>query len=53
MNFRRDNPMAGPPLPFWRIDWMFRGGPVNVHRYQLRSTESLSDHRPPDFWFSV
>ncbi len=53
MNFQWDNPLVGLPLPFWRIDWTFTKGPVTVHRYDLKSAEYLSDHRPQDFWFSL
>ncbi|HZN17476.1 MAG TPA: endonuclease/exonuclease/phosphatase family protein [Micromonosporaceae bacterium] len=52
MTFRWDNPLAGLPLPFWRIDWTFTRGPVTVHRYDLVSAEALSDHRPQDIWLS-
>jgi endonuclease/exonuclease/phosphatase (EEP) superfamily protein YafD len=47
------NPLAGVPLPFWRIDWTFSRGPVTVDRYELRSSEGLSDHAVQDFWFSM
>ncbi|MGC4788145.1 endonuclease/exonuclease/phosphatase family protein [Micromonospora sp. DT178] len=53
MNFSWDSPLAGLPLPFWRIDWTFVRGAVDVHRYRLVSAERLSDHRPQDLWFSV
>jgi endonuclease/exonuclease/phosphatase (EEP) superfamily protein YafD len=53
MNFSWDSPLAGLPLPFWRIDWTFTRGPVRVHRYELTSAERLSDHRPQDLWFSL
>jgi len=53
MNFQWDSPLAGLPLPFWRIDWTFTRGPVQVHRYDLTSAERLSDHRPQDLWFSL
>ena len=53
MNFDWDSPLAGLPLPFWRIDWTFTRGPVQVHRYDLESAEWLSDHRPQDLWFSL
>ncbi|MFV2084569.1 endonuclease/exonuclease/phosphatase family protein [Micromonospora sp. LOL_021] len=53
MTFQWDNPLAGLPLPFWRIDWTFTAGPVTVHRYELASAEYLSDHRPQHLWFSV
>jgi len=53
MNFRWHNPLAGLPLPFWRIDWTFTRGPVAVHRYELQSAERLSDHRVQDLWISL
>ncbi|BCJ50804.1 hypothetical protein Asp14428_22790 [Actinoplanes sp. NBRC 14428] len=53
MNFSWDSPLAGLPLPFWRIDWTFTRGAVAVHRYELVSSEWLSDHRPQDLWFSL
>ncbi|WBB99854.1 MULTISPECIES: endonuclease/exonuclease/phosphatase family protein [unclassified Solwaraspora] len=53
MTFQWDSPLAGLPLPFWRIDWTFTAGPVRVHRYELASAEYLSDHRPQHLWFSV
>jgi endonuclease/exonuclease/phosphatase (EEP) superfamily protein YafD len=53
MNFSWDSPLAGLPLPFWRIDWTFTRGGIDVHRYRLESAERLSDHRPQDLWFTV
>ncbi|GAA3076190.1 hypothetical protein GCM10017562_50500 [Streptomyces roseofulvus] len=33
------------PLPLWRLDWTFAGGPLRVHRYALTDPAGLSDHR--------
>ncbi|WP_282694255.1 endonuclease/exonuclease/phosphatase family protein [Streptomyces sp. CC208A] len=33
------------PLPLWRLDWTFTGGPLRVHRYALTDPAGLSDHR--------
>ncbi|MER7456805.1 endonuclease/exonuclease/phosphatase family protein [Micromonospora sp. NPDC126480] len=41
------------PLPFWRVDWTLTRGPVEVHRYDLRSAERLSDHRLQEVWVSL
>ncbi|MEU9350493.1 endonuclease/exonuclease/phosphatase family protein [Streptomyces griseoloalbus] len=41
------------PLPLWRVDWAFTVGPVQVHRYDLRSTDGLSEHRLQDLWLSL
>jgi len=53
MNFQWNSPLAGLPLPFWRIDWTFTRGAVKVHKYELISSQALSDHRPQQTWISL
>jgi endonuclease/exonuclease/phosphatase (EEP) superfamily protein YafD len=53
MNFQWDSPLAGLPLPFWRIDWTFTRGAVRVHKYELVSSRTLSDHRPQETWLTL
>lgn len=39
--------------PFWRVDWSFTAGPVDVHRYKFRPTDGISEHRMQDLWVSL
>ncbi|MFF3645461.1 endonuclease/exonuclease/phosphatase family protein [Streptomyces sp. NPDC002564] len=40
-------------LPFWRLDWAFTAGPVDLHRYDFRPTDGISEHRMQDLWLSL
>jgi hypothetical protein len=35
------------------VDWAFTAGPVRMHRYDLRPTDGLSEHRLQDLWLSL
>ncbi|MFI2208443.1 endonuclease/exonuclease/phosphatase family protein [Streptomyces sp. NPDC020141] len=39
--------------PLWRLDWTFTEGPVQVHRYDFRPTDGISEHRMQDLWLSL
>lgn len=41
------------PLPFWRVDWAFTAGGVDVHRYEFLPTDGVSEHRLQDLWVSL
>ncbi|MEU1278486.1 endonuclease/exonuclease/phosphatase family protein [Streptomyces sp. NPDC005805] len=41
------------PLPFWRVDWAFTAGDVRAHRYELRPTDGISEHRLQDLWITL
>ncbi|AZM59495.1 MULTISPECIES: endonuclease/exonuclease/phosphatase family protein [unclassified Streptomyces] len=40
-------------LPLWRVDWSFTRHDVRVHRYDLLSSEGLSEHLLQDLWVSL
>ncbi|MFD7814943.1 endonuclease/exonuclease/phosphatase family protein [Streptomyces sp. NPDC059785] len=40
-------------LPLWRVDWSFTAGDVQLHRYEFRPTDGLSEHRLQDLWLSL
>ncbi|MFJ4013808.1 endonuclease/exonuclease/phosphatase family protein [Streptomyces sp. NPDC090026] len=41
------------PLPFWRVDWAFTAGDATAHRYSLRPTDGISEHRMQDLWITL
>ena len=40
-------------LGLWRLDWAFTSGRVEVHRYDLRGSGGLSDHRAQELRLSL